>query len=71
MDYLRSGDESRKRLYPQFLLQMSTLKSKSISGMQLLDYAGEVLFSDGVLSQQYVKVSLCYLNEALDPEMGD
>jgi signal transduction histidine kinase len=71
LDYIRSGDESKKRLYPQFLLQMSTLKSRSISGMEIADQSSELIFSEGEVSQQYVKIKLCYLNETLDPEMGD
>jgi len=36
LDYLRSGEKTRKRLYPQFLSQMSSLKPKSMARQQNL-----------------------------------
>lgn len=71
LDYLRSGYLSRKRLYSQFLSQISSLKSNSISGMQLSDLDGRVVFSYGYPTSLYVSLNLCYLNQTLDREMGD
>ncbi len=71
LDYLRSGNESRDRLYSQFLSQMSSLKSKSISGMQLIDPAGKIIFNYGDQTSIFTTLKLCYLDQTLDPEMGD
>jgi signal transduction histidine kinase len=71
LDYLRSGYETRHRLYSQFLLQMSSLNSKSILGMELIDYNGKIIFSDGKSSKIFIDLKLCYLNQTLNPIMGD
>jgi signal transduction histidine kinase len=71
MDYLRSGTESRKRLYYQFYSTISSLKTKSISGMQITDSSGTPIFSQGTSTNTNVTLKLCYLNQALNSAMGD
>ena len=71
IDYLRSGVKTRKRLDTPFLTQLSSLRSKSISGMELLDANHNLLFTRGEPSPDFVSLKLCYLNQTLDPVMGD
>ena len=71
LDYLNSGAVTRERIYSQFLSQMSTLRSKSISGMQLIDSTRKTIFDYGNSTPFYISLKLCYLNQTLDPEMGD
>lgn len=71
LDYLRSGEITRKRLDAQFLSQMSTLKSKSISGMQIMDSADKIIFKHGNQTPFFISLKLCYLNQTLDSSMGD
>lgn len=71
LDYLRSGGETRRRLYNQFLSQLSTLKSKSIIGMKLTDSNGHDFFNYGNHSKDFINLKLCYLNTSLDSSMGE
>lgn len=70
LDFLRSGEETRERLYPQFLSQLSTLKVKSIAGMQIIDRAGKIIFYNGKKTDSSITLDLCYLNQTLDRKMG-
>ncbi len=70
-DYLHSGEVTRKRLYPQLLLQINSLNSNIIKGMQIINNAGHVVFSDGDASEQQATIYLCYLNENLDQDLGN
>lgn len=70
LDYLHSGEETRSQLYPQFLYQLSSLKSKSISGMNLMDSNKVSIANYGTPTKTFITIDLCYLNRALDSEMG-
>lgn len=71
IDYLRSGSVTREKLYPDFLSQIITLKSGSISGMDLANQWGDVIFKYGKSTQDKVTLNLCYLNQVLDSKTGD
>lgn len=71
LDYLRSGQLTRQRLHTQFLSQLTTLKSRSIIGMQLIDSSGKEIFNYGNNSEIFLNLKLCYLNQNLDSSMGE
>jgi len=71
IDYLRSGYLTRNHLYLQFLSQIVSLKEPSISGMQILDKEGNQVFTYGESSPLQVTLKLCYLDQTLDPSMGE
>lgn len=71
LDYLTSGEITRKRLYSQLLEQISPLKVKSISGMEILNNNKKPIFILGSSTPYFVTLKLCYLNQTLDPLMGD
>lgn len=76
LDYLRSGNETQKDLYPEFLVQILSLKIPSIIGMEITEsanYSTDVprnIFTYGTKSPQKIILKLCYLNQNLDNEMG-
>jgi len=70
LDYLRSGETTREKLYTQLLAQLSTLKNPNVTGMRIIDNNGKTIFDYGKHSGSYVALNLCYLNQTLDPEMG-
>ncbi|HEU5280400.1 MAG TPA: HAMP domain-containing sensor histidine kinase [Gammaproteobacteria bacterium] len=71
MDYLRSGDITRKKMMPDFLAQLIALKSNSVVGMVIRDHWGGAIFSYGEKSRDYVTFNICYLNQTLDSKMGE
>ncbi len=70
-DYLRSGVETRSNMYVQFLSQLSLLRSNSIVGMIIEKSDSQVIFSYGTKSDASIKLSLCYINQMLEPSMGE
>jgi signal transduction histidine kinase len=72
LDYIRSGDETRKILYPEFISTLLPLKTKSIIGMQISPVSGNFsAFSYGQQSPFNITLRLCYLDRNLDPDVGD
>lgn len=70
-DYLRSGEVTRNKLYPQFLEQISSLNAKEIIGMEIYNDSNNNIFKHGEQSLYYISLKLCYMNQTLDPRMGD
>lgn len=71
LDYLHSGSESRKNLYYQFFTQLSSLKETSITGMQIEDESGNLIYEHGKKTSDSVSLKLCYLNQFLNNQLGD
>lgn len=71
IDYLRSGSESRKRLYYQFYSSVSSLKTNNISGMLITDTSGTPIFTQGISTPTNITLKLCYLNQSLNSTIGD
>lgn len=69
-DYLRSGFDTRNKLYPSFLSEILSLNVKSVSGMEITDREGNILFKNGKLTPDWINLNLCYLNENLDNSIG-
>jgi signal transduction histidine kinase len=70
LDYLRSGATTRKHLLPDFLGQLHTIRDKSIIGMRIVDSVDKPVFEHGEKTNNYVDLKLCYLDRALNNEMG-
>lgn len=71
LDYLRSGEQTRNRLYPTLLSQLASLKANSIVGMEILDDNNTNLFEYGEKREISITLNLCYLNQTLDSELGE
>lgn len=71
LDFLRSGEITRSNLYPELLGQISSLKAKTISGMEILGENNQKIFTHGEQSPYFVILKLCYMNQTLDFNIGD
>lgn len=70
VDYLRSGEVSRKALKSDFVFEIQRLKIKEISGMEILTTRGETVYTDGIKSTTYINLPLCYFDRGLDSTFG-
>tara|TARA_R110000868_G_scaffold410505_2_gene698755 strand:+ start:4979 stop:7261 length:2283 start_codon:yes stop_codon:yes gene_type:complete len=70
IDYIRSGAMTRHEIMPEFLYQLTALKSMSIEGMRLSRKNGDVLFNGGAQTSHQVTLKLCYLNRQLNNQYG-
>ncbi len=70
-DYLHSGDETRDKLYPQFLAQIFSLNSKSIVGMKIMDANSKNIFNYGESTGPNVVLRLCYMDNVINASIGD
>lgn len=71
LNYLRSGPVSREDLYPLFLSQILSIKTKDVSGMEIDSINGSRIFSYGAHSNYSVPLKVCYLNGRLDKNLGE
>lgn len=72
LDYMRSGDKSREKLYYQFAIEMYRLQTNGIVGMELIDnLTNQVIFKAGRVTQSYAIFNLYFLNNILDAKNGD
>lgn len=71
MDYLRSGKETRAQMYPDFIYQILSLKVKSVMGMKISTLDGQELFNYGKTSPDQINLKVCYLNQELNPQLGE
>lgn len=65
IDYLRSGQRTRKTLTPDLLYELSRVNLSTVAGMRIRSDQ-QLLFKQGTLTPYYVTLSLCYLNRSLD-----
>lgn len=70
LDYLRSGKATQEYLLPDFLAQLNTMRDASIKGMRISDIGETILFLHGEKTNDYIDIKLCYLDRALNDEMG-
>lgn len=82
INYLRSGEVTRKTMYPDFVRQLGLLNSNAVVGMRISDLNNDLLFARGRLSSQglafqygtisdtALNLKLCYLNNTLQKETG-
>ncbi len=69
--YLRSGDITRKKIYAAFNLQMNSLNTPEISGIQIYDNSNQPIYSSGGESEYFADVPICYLDDELNSEHGN
>lgn len=66
VDFLRSGNETRKALLPDLRYELSNVNFSSVAGMEITDHEDHLVFSQGKKTDQQSKLSLCYLNRTLN-----
>ena len=74
MDYLRSGEESRKRLYSDFALDLSNFHDESIKGFMIESTDNKnnnLIYDYGDKTPYSVAVNLCYLDNSLNQQYGN
>ncbi|MCD6047070.1 MAG: sensor histidine kinase [Gammaproteobacteria bacterium] len=71
LEYLHAGNQTRTHIFPDFLLQVSALKSPVIAGMVIQDRNGRVIFTDGKKTDTFLNLNICYLNARLDNKFGE
>ena len=71
IDFLTSGNTTRKELEPLFLTELLPLSSDGVIGYSLKYYEGESKYNSGINSNQSVTLKLCYLANKLDSKNGN
>lgn len=71
MDYLRSEPKTQNKIFPDFLTEISKLRSDSIAGMELIDAQNRIIYNDGEHTTHYIKLNLCYFDQTLDAKLGE
>lgn len=70
IDFITSGELSRKEILPKFLEQLSTIHSNSILGLTISNTERDDTFNYGNVSNEYITLNLCYLSNRLDSKYG-
>jgi hypothetical protein len=70
IDFITSGELSRKEILPRFLEQLSTIHSNSILGLAISNTERDDTFNYGQISNAYITLKLCYLANRLDNKYG-
>lgn len=70
VEFIRSGAKSRQRLLVDFLTELSTINSNSITGIKIENNAKSTLFQKGISSPFFTTLNLCYLGMKMDPIYG-
>ena len=70
VNYLRSGDVSRKQNYADMQWLFSGLDQQLITGVYITQNDEFSLFSYGEKNDTYITLSLCYLNARLNSQLG-
>ena len=71
IDYLRSGIDTRAKIEPAFLTRITSIIPSSVVGMKIFDKNSNEIFNYGTISSTQISLKLCYLNQMLDPAIGD
>lgn len=71
IDFLTSGDITRKLIFPQFVSQLSRLKSSGVVGISLFGIERDSKFDFGKITNYTVTLKLCYLGNRLDSNYGN
>jgi signal transduction histidine kinase len=71
LDFLHSGETTRKKLLPEFTTLFYSLRVASVSGMKISHNDGTAIFSYGKAMPSYLTLNICYLNHSLNPNIGD
>lgn len=69
--YINAGPETRKKLYYEFITELSGLQTSEITGMSIYSQQGDLIFKNGNESSDYIDIQLCYLNSFLNSKLGD
>jgi signal transduction histidine kinase len=70
LDFLRSGELSRKDKKLDMNMLFSNFKDQTIKGVSIYKLNGERIFSFGFESALQSTLKLCYLNDFLDTKLG-
>lgn len=70
IEYLRSGEESRKIREESFLAEVAHFSVPGVQGVRIVDRDSTVLFEVGSVESNRLEVDLCYLDDRLDPFFG-
>jgi signal transduction histidine kinase len=69
--YLRSGKMTRKKIYAAFNIQMSSLNTPEISGIQIYDDSNKLIYLNGEESRYFADIPICYLDDELNSRYGN
>lgn len=70
VDFIRSGEISRKEQLLDIKILFSNLKDNSIKGMILYTEENIPIFTSGLITGDNVGLKLCYLNDFLNTNLG-
>lgn len=71
MDYIRSGPLTRSELHNEFLYALSHFDRSEIKGYTLTNLDRKTIFEWGTKTPTRLALELRYLNESLNPRLGD
>jgi signal transduction histidine kinase len=71
VNFLSSGNVTRKELEPRFLTELLPLRSNGVIGYTLLNFENGTQYQAGKNSEYFVTLKLCYLANKLDSENGN
>jgi signal transduction histidine kinase len=71
IDFITSGDYTRRALTPRFLEELSTLQSNSVIGFSIVGLDRNFSFKYGNISNEKLILNLCYLANRLDNLNGN
>lgn len=71
IDYLHSGNLSRKILYYDLMNQIHPLTQNGVIGIEITDIQGNNIFNYGEISTIYASLNLCYMNQTINANVGE